>query len=204
MAEAIGLLETTGLTPALVGLDAMEKHAGVRIVQAEMNDFSGVCVKIAGPLDQVRTALEQGHAVAESLGGSPVSCVLANPDERSEKALYSKPAFSPLIQQHVVYIPLGDHAVAASTDFALGFIETQGFTAAFAAIDAACKAANVEVVGKEKLGGGYVTIVLKGDVAAVKAAIDAGVPEVEGLGKLVASYVIARPSQAVLRLLPEN
>ena len=87
---------------------------------------------------------------------------------------------------------------------ALGFIETQGFTAVFEAIDSACKAANVEVVGKEKLGGGYITIIVRGDVAAVKAAIEAGKVRVEGLGKLIAAHVIARPSAAVLSLLPKG
>jgi microcompartment protein CcmL/EutN len=82
-------------------------------------------------------------------------------------------------------------------------IETQGFTAVIEAIDTACKAANVEVLGKEKLGGGYVTILLKGDVAAVKAAVDAGRAKVDGLGKLIAAHVIARPSTAVLSLLPK-
>ena len=72
----------------------------------------------------------------------------------------------------------------------------------FSAIDAACKAANVEVVGKEKLGGGYVTVVVKGELSAVSAAIDAGKPQIEGLGQLVATHVIARPSQNVLGLLP--
>jgi microcompartment protein CcmL/EutN len=93
--------------------------------------------------------------------------------------------------------------VADQPTFALGFIETQGFTAVFEAIDSACKAANVEVLGKEKLGGGYVTVVVKGDVAAVKAAIDAGKSKVEGLGKLIAAHVIARPSASVLALLPK-
>ena len=85
---------------------------------------------------------------------------------------------------------------------ALGFIETQGFTAVFEAIDQACKAANVEVVGKEKLGGGYVTVIIRGDVAAVKAAVEAGQQNVESLGKLIAVHVIARPSANVLSLLP--
>ncbi len=87
--------------------------------------------------------------------------------------------------------------------FALGFIETQGFTAVYEAIDTACKAGNVEVVGKEKLGGGYVAVIVKGDLSAVTAAIEAGRPKVEGLGKLIAAHVIARPSASVLALLPK-
>ena len=93
--------------------------------------------------------------------------------------------------------------MADAPSFALGFIETQGFTAVFEAIDSACKAANVEVMAKEKLGGGYITVIIKGDVAAVKAAIDAGKSKVEGLGKLIAAHVIARPSSNVLNLLPK-
>ena len=87
---------------------------------------------------------------------------------------------------------------------ALGFIETQGFTAVFDAIDTACKAADVEVVAKEKLGGGYITVVIRGDVAAVKAAIDAGSARVGSLGKLIAAHVIARPSASVMSLLPNR
>jgi microcompartment protein CcmL/EutN len=92
---------------------------------------------------------------------------------------------------------------ASNASQALGFIETQGFTAVFEAIDTACKAASVEVVGKEKLGGGYVTVVVRGDVAAVTAAVEAAKPKVEGLGKLIACHVIARPSAAALGLLPK-
>ena len=63
-------------------------------------------------------------------------------------------------------IPLYLGALMAAPGFALGLIETQGFTAVFEAIDTACKAANVEVIGREKLGGGYITVLIKGDVAA--------------------------------------
>jgi microcompartment protein CcmL/EutN len=93
--------------------------------------------------------------------------------------------------------------MADSPTFALGFIETQGFTAVFEAIDSACKAANVEVLAKEKLGGGYITVIIKGDVAAVNAAVEAGKAKVGSLGKLIAAHVIARPSGNVLTLLPK-
>jgi microcompartment protein CcmL/EutN len=87
--------------------------------------------------------------------------------------------------------------------FALGFIETQGFTAVFEAIDTACKAANVEVVGREKLGGGYITVIVRGELSAVTAAIDAGKVKVADLGKLISAHVIPRPSPMVLGLLPK-
>ena len=88
--------------------------------------------------------------------------------------------------------------------FAVGLIETQGFTAVFEAIDTAVKTAAVEVLAREKLGGGYITVVIRGDVAAVRAAVDAGSARVNGLGRLIAAHVIPSPSQAVLALLPQK
>ncbi|MGE3775561.1 MAG: BMC domain-containing protein [Pirellulaceae bacterium] len=206
MHQSLGIVEVTGFTPAMVALDAMEKAAGIEVLQAELNDFYGVCLKIVGPPANVAAALAAGQAVAEQMGGRPVADIIHRPDDQAMAGILSKPEVSPLIQQSVVMIPGNqqhkESHVAESS--ALGFIETQGFTAVFEAIDSACKAANVEVVGKEKLGGGYITIVVRGDVAAVKAAIDAGKSRVEGLGKLIAAHVIARPSAAVLALLPKG
>jgi len=207
---ALGILEVTGLTPAMAALDAMDKTAGVRLLQVESNDFYGVVLKVTGSQADVAAALAAGKAAAEPMGGKPIGTVLNRPNERAWPALESKVEISPLIQQAVVKNPnyevVGkrEGSDVADNIFALGFIETQGFTAVFEAIDSACKAANVEVIGKEKLGGGYITVVIKGDVAAVKAAVEAGVGKVSGLGKLIAGHVIARPSAAVLSLLPKG
>jgi carbon dioxide concentrating mechanism protein CcmO len=208
--NALGILEVNGYCPAILALDAMEKGAAVHLLQAELNDFLGVVIKVIGPLDAVRTAIEVGRRTAENLHAEPCWTVIPRPDAEAWKAIESRVEFNPLIQQDVVHFPretnrLENHpedTSVADTSFALGFIETQGFTAVFEAIDAACKAANVEVLGKEKLGGGYVTVIIKGDVAAVKSAIETGSQKVEGLGKLIAAHVIARPSQSVLSLLP--
>jgi microcompartment protein CcmL/EutN len=211
---ALGILETTGLTPALVALDALEKAGAVRVVQAEVNDLLGVCLKVVGPTAAVTAALAAARDVAEAMGGRPVSTVINRPDAAAWKAIESPPEFNPLIQQEVVFFPCAELVGLSERDkettvndpaqFALGFIETQGFTAVFEAIDSACKAANVEVLGKEKLGGGYVTVIVKGDVAAVKAAIEAGRQRVDGLGKLIAAHVIPRPSASVISLLPKS
>lgn len=207
--EALGILEVTGFTPAMVALDAMDKASGVRVFQVESNDFYGVVLKITGSQADVDAALAAGKTIAAQMGGKPVGTVINRPDKGAWAALESKVEISPLIQQPIVKIPnyeqLDKRAGATMADniSALGFIETQGFTAVFEAIDSACKAANVEVLGKEKLGGGYITVVIKGDVAAVKAAVEAGTAKVNGLGKLIAGHVIARPSAAVLSLLPK-
>jgi microcompartment protein CcmL/EutN len=84
---------------------------------------------------------------------------------------------------------------------AIGLIETQGFTAVTVATDAACKAASVEVIAKEKLGGGYVTVIFEGDIAAVEVAVAAGRRAAEEVGKLISAQVLARPSPGVARIL---
>ena len=78
---------------------------------------------------------------------------------------------------------------------ALGMIEARGFAAMVEASDAMVKAAKVELVSFEKTGGGYVTAVVRGDVAAVKAAVDAGVRGAEKVGEVIATHVIARPQK---------
>ena len=80
---------------------------------------------------------------------------------------------------------------------AKGFVETKGFVAAYEAADTMVKAANVKLVGKENVGGGLVTVVIEGDVGAVKAAVDAGVSAAQKIGEVVAAHVIARPQQEV-------
>jgi ethanolamine utilization protein EutM len=85
---------------------------------------------------------------------------------------------------------------------ALGMIETRGFAAMVEAADAMVKAAKVELVGMEKTGGGYVTAIVRGDVAAVKAAVDAGVRGAEKVGEVVSTHVIARPHTNIDEVLP--
>ena len=85
---------------------------------------------------------------------------------------------------------------------ALGMIECRGFAAMVEASDAMVKAARVELVGYEKTGGGFVTAVVRGDVAAVKAAIEAGVRGAEKVGEIVAVHVIPRPHLNVDAVLP--
>ena len=88
---------------------------------------------------------------------------------------------------------------------AVGLIETQGLVGIIEAADVMCKAANVEIVGKESVGGGYVTVMVKGDVAAVKAAVEAGAEAVTRMGgKLVVAHIIARPHDGVRSLLPRR
>ena len=85
---------------------------------------------------------------------------------------------------------------------ALGMIETRGLVAAIEAADSMLKAANVELVGTEKIGSGLVSVMVRGDVGAVKAAVEAGGANASRLGELVATHVIPRPHGDVEKILP--
>lgn len=85
---------------------------------------------------------------------------------------------------------------------ALGFIETRSLTAAIEASDAMTKAADVTLVGTEKIGSGLVNVVVKGDVDAVKAAVEAGETVAKQIGEVYAAHVIARPHDDVAKILP--
>jgi ethanolamine utilization protein EutM len=86
---------------------------------------------------------------------------------------------------------------------ALGMIETKGLVAAIEAADAMVKAANVTLIGKEMVGGGLVTVLVRGDVGAVKAATDAGAAAADRIGQLISVHVIPRPHSDVEAILPE-
>ena len=87
---------------------------------------------------------------------------------------------------------------------ALGFIETRGFVAATEAADSALKAANVSLVGQKRVGNGLVTVIITGDVAAVKAAIDVGANSAGAVGEVITSHVIARPHEDMEALIGEK
>ncbi len=87
---------------------------------------------------------------------------------------------------------------------ALGMIETRGFVGAIEAADAMVKAANVELVGRQEVGSGLVTVIVRGDVGAVKAATDAGAAAAERVGELVSIHVIPRPHTDVEGILPQR
>ncbi len=87
---------------------------------------------------------------------------------------------------------------------ALGMVETRGLIGAVEAADAMVKAANVVLIGSEYVGGGFVTVMVRGDVGAVKAATDAGAAAAKRIGELVSVHVIPRPHQDIEMILPQN
>ena len=97
----------------------------------------------------------------------------------------------------------GEEVRMANTN-SLGMVETRGLVAAIEAADAMVKSANVQLVGKEQVGGGLVTVMVRGDVGAVKAATDAGAAAAEKVGELVSVHVIPRPHNEVDAILPQG
>lgn len=89
-------------------------------------------------------------------------------------------------------------------EVALGLIETKGLVASIEAADAMVKSANVELIGKVQVGGGLVTVMVRGDVGAVKAALDAGAIAAEKVGELISVHVIPRPHEEVESILPKS
>lgn len=87
---------------------------------------------------------------------------------------------------------------------ALGMVETRGLIGSIEAADAMVKAANVALIGSEYTGGGYVTVMVRGDVGAVKAATDAGAAAAKRVGELISAHVIPRPHEDVEMILPQR
>jgi microcompartment protein CcmL/EutN len=197
----LALLEVSNLTPSLLVADHAAKAAGVRIVGIESTDSPAQCIILEGEVDAVQAAGEAGVALAQRMGATSLLTILSGPRAEVVRLAHAKPVYSPLLEIFDARIPREDHM---TTPDAIGLLETQGLVAALHATDEMLKSASVTLVGKEKIGAAYVTIVVRGDVAAVQAAIAAGKQTVERLGgKLILADVIPRPHQELLALLPK-
>ena len=117
--------------------------------------------------------------------------VIAAPAQQTEKL-----TASPEIKKHT------EQEKKIMVQQALGMVETRGLVAAIEAADAMLKAANVELVGTEKIGSGLVSVMVRGDVGAVNAAVDAGLAAAQKLGEIIATHVIPRPHTDVEKILP--
>lgn len=199
--RSLGLVEIPNLVATLVVADRAAKTAGVRIVQIESTGNAEQCIKLVGSTDDVRVAVEACLAIAAQMGVAATATVLPNPREEIHE-LNERPAeWSPMLQ---LFDAITKKADPMDNSEAIGLLETQGLVAALHAADDMLKAAAVKLVGKEKIGAAYVTIVVRGDVASVTAAIDAGKQSISRLGgKLIMADVISRPHAELAALLPK-
>lgn len=195
------LLEVSNLVPALVAADRCTKRAGVRIVGIENTMGAEQCLKLAGPASDVFEAAREGLEAAQRMGARAQIAVLPGPRPETRELSSRGPEYMSLLE---INDALVKREQVMDSCHALGLLETQGLVAALHATDEMLKASAVELVGKEKIGAAYVTIMVRGDVAAVQAAVDAGRQAVERLGgKLIMADVIARPHPELAALLPK-
>jgi len=201
MPPSFALLEIGNLVPALLVADRCAKAAGVEIIGIENTLGRELCIKLAGSVDDVREAGQQGVAIAQRMGTRADLVVIPAPTGETRTQSTLPRAYVPLLD---IYDSLVKREKTMSNYGALGLIETQGLVAALHATDEMLKGAAVTLVGKEKIGAAYVTIMIRGDVAAVQSAIESGKQTVERLGgKLILADVIARPHPELAALLPK-
>jgi microcompartment protein CcmL/EutN len=155
----------------------------------------------------VQLALEAAARRGAQLGVEATVRCLSRPAEAMESLIHFSNSLNPLYGGQDQFLPTdfpqsADNIMNTKQE-AIGILETQGLTAILEAADVMLKSANVTLVGKEKIGAAYVTVIVKGDVAAVTAAVDAGAKAVGQLGKLIAAHVIARPHEDLAALLPK-
>jgi microcompartment protein CcmL/EutN len=203
---SLGLLETPFFSITAMACDAALKSADIVLLGLEPIGTEVILSRFSGDAGSVRAAMDAAGLRVKSLGANIIaSTVLDAPAGSLIDVLEGRNFINPLYGGREYLLPT-DHKnhLAIMNPQAIGILETQGLTAILHATDAMLKAANVELVGKEKIGAAYVTIIIQGDVAAVKAALDAGSEAVGSLGKLIAAQVIARPHEDLLKLLPAS
>ncbi len=197
---SLGLLETPFLSITAMACDAALKAAPVELLGLEPIGTEVILSRFSGDPGALESALDVAAARVEFLG-SVVACsrVVPAPAPELARICSGNGAVNPLYGGREFFLPSVNSKPMKTQ--AIGILETQGLAAILAATDAMFKAANVELVSKEKIGAAYVTIIVRGDVAAVTAALEAGSNAVGNLGKLIASQVIARPHEDLLALL---
>jgi len=181
MAGAYGFVETKGFTGTLEAADAMMKEANVQLVRQEQIGGGNACVIVVGDVGAVRSSVEAGATAAKRVGEFHAANVIPNLHARSEAVLinWEKP----------------DAEVKPSD--AIGLLEMQGYAAMVEATDAAVKAARVTLIDYNFVGSGYACSILRGDVAACRTAIEAGVASGSRVAGVVCAHVIARPHNLI-------
>jgi carbon dioxide concentrating mechanism protein CcmO len=205
---ALGFAEIPFFAVTAIVSDRMVKAAAVRLLGIETTGNENLLIRVEGEVAAVQAALEVAEQCAAELGTVAVISLLANPAPALAGLVHFPNAQNPLYGGRDQFLPTdypqSEIKIMSTKQEALGILETQGLTAILEATDAMLKSANVTLVGKEKIGAAYVTVIVKGDVAAVTAAVDAGSKAIGSLGKLIAVHVIARPHDDLASLLPKG
>lgn len=190
---ALGLVSTLSF-PAIVGTaDMMLKSAGVHLVGYEKIGSGHCTAIIRGGIADVRLAVEAGVQTAEQFGQLVSSLVIPRPYPNLDIVLPITNRISKLMEEGS-YSRLSNQAI--------GLVETRGFPAMVGACDAMLKSADVHLAAYEKIGAGLCTAIIRGSVANVAVAVEAGMFEAERIGELNAVMVIPRPLDEMELTLP--
>ncbi|NEO25381.1 MAG: BMC domain-containing protein, partial [Kamptonema sp. SIO4C4] len=192
--SALGLVSTRSF-PAIVGTaDMMLKSAGITLVGYEKIG-SGYCTAIIrGKTADVRLAVEEGAKTAEQFGQLVSKIVLPRPMPNLEVIFP--------IGTHLLEITQEQRGYSRLSNQSLGLLETRGFPAMVGACDAMLKSADVQLAGYETIGDGLCTAIIRGTVANVAVAVEAGMNEAERIGEFSAIMVIPRPLEDLEHTLP--
>ena len=205
--QALGFIEAPFLSISAMLAQEAATSADVHILGFESTGNENLLIRLAGDVAQIRAALDAAEKLAPQLGASITTGTIPRPADGFASMIHFPNANNPLYGGRDQLLPTDYPSNPDSTKNmkpqAIGILETQGLTAILEATDAMLKAADVKLVGKEKIGAAYVTVIVSGDVAAVSAAIEAGKQAVGSLGKVIAAHVIARPHDELIALLPK-
>ncbi len=187
--EALGLIETLGMVPAINGADRMLKAANVELVSYENVGSTLVAIMVKGDVAAVEAAVAAGKVGAAEIGKLTASNVMPRPI----------PGVGKIVSVHGVRNEAPEEA--RQRPRAMGLIETFGIVFVLEAADAMMKTADVELIGYENVASGYISVLVQGDVAACTSAVEAGVKAVEAMGANVySSVVIPTPHPELVRI----
>ena len=191
--SALGLVSTRSF-PAIVGTaDMMVKSAGVTLVGYEKIG-SGYCTAIVrGKIADVRIAVEAGADTAEQFGQLISKLVLARPLPNLDAILPIGTRWNEMVQ---------GNSYSRLSNLAIGLLETRGFPAMVGAADAMLKSADVQLAAYETIGDGLCTVIIRGSVADVAVAVEAGMYEADRIGEFNSLMVIPRPLEDLEKTLP--
>lgn len=206
--NALGMLEVYSFTTAVCAADIAAKAADVKVIAFDRTrpgseDVPAPLVmqlKVEGDNASVKAAIEAGTAYAKDEGMYIADWVISRPGQDMEKMAYLLDMNKDKYNKNLPKTFYGTDMEAPDVDFSIGLLEVSGLVAAITGLDAMVKAADVSLIHSEKrLGGRLVTLIVKGKVSAVKAAVEAGVVAAEPLGKIHGNAVIANPHGEIMK-----
>lgn len=206
--NALGMLEVYSFTTAVCAADIAAKAADVKVIAFDRTRPGSEHVpaplvmqmKIEGDNASVKAAIEASKAYAEDEGMYIISSVIPRPGDGTEKMAYLLDVNKDKYNKKLPKTFYGADIKAPEVDFSIGLLEISGMVAAITGLDAMAKAANVKLIHSEKrLGGRLVTLIIKGSVSAVQAAVEAGANAASPLGKVHGKAVIANPHGEIMK-----